>query len=97
MLAGRTSFDLSVREGLAMFEDENQAQLAELTGTPMKFCDVCGKPMSGSHVLTRGRGASPAVAERLLLVCDECYVEIEGGDLAVTDDGAESLASDSMY
>ena len=77
-----------------MFEDESQAQLADLTGTPTKFCDVCGKPMTGSHVLTRGRGASPSVAERLLLVCDICFTEIEGGELDVSDDGPESLTPD---
>ncbi len=77
-----------------MFEDETQAQLAALTGTSLKFCDVCGNPMTGTHVLTRGRGSSPAVAERLLLVCDRCFADIEGGELSVTDDGAESLAPD---
>lgn len=77
-----------------MFEDETQSQLAQLTGTPLKFCDVCGNPMSGMHVLTRGRGTSPAVAERLLLVCDRCFADIEGGELAVTDEGAESLTPD---
>jgi len=77
-----------------MFEDESQAQLAELTGSQLKFCDVCGKPMTGSHVLTRGRGASPAVAERLLLVCDTCFIEIEGGDLDVGDEGPELFGPD---
>ncbi len=77
-----------------MFEDEGQAQLADLTGLPTKFCDVCGKPMTGSHVLTRGRGASPAVAERLLLVCDICFTEIESGDLDVSEDGVESITPD---
>jgi ribosome-binding protein aMBF1 (putative translation factor) len=77
-----------------MFEDESQAQLAELTGTPVRFCDVCGKPVTGTHVITRGRGASPAMAERLLRVCDDCYAEIEGGELAVTDEGAETIGSE---
>ncbi len=76
-----------------MFEDESQAQLAEISGTPMKFCDVCGQPMTGTHVLTRGRGASPAVAERLLLVCDDCFNEIEGGDLSVSDEGPDTLGT----
>lgn len=79
-----------------MFEDENQAQLAELTGTPTKFCDVCGQPMVESHVMTRGRGASPAVAERLLLVCDDCFAEIEEGELSITDEGAERLGPDEL-
>ncbi len=76
-----------------MYDDESQAQLAELTGSPAKYCDVCGRPMIGTHVLTRGRGTSPSVAERLLLVCDECFAEIEGGELSVTDDGEETLGS----
>lgn len=80
-----------------MFEDENQAQLAELTGTPTKFCDVCGKPMVGSHLLTSGRGTSPAVDERLLLVCDECFAEIEGGELMISHQGAETLAPDEPF
>ncbi len=76
-----------------MFEDEIQAQLADVTGVPMRFCDVCGKPVSGTNVITRGRGTSPAVAERLLRVCDACYAEIEGGDLSVSDDGPDTLGT----
>ena len=70
-----------------------QAQLAEITGTPMQFCDVCGMPVTGTRVVTRGRGASPAMAERLLRVCDSCFVEIEGGELSVSDDGADTLGT----
>lgn len=78
-----------------MFEDETQAQLAEVTGMPARFCDVCGKPVSGTHVVTRGRGTSPAMAERLLRVCDDCYSEIEGGEMTVTDDGADPLGTEA--
>jgi ribosome-binding protein aMBF1 (putative translation factor) len=76
-----------------MFEDENQAQLAEITGASMQFCDVCGKPVTGTNVVTRGRGSSPSVAERLLRVCDDCFAEIEGGELSVSDDGADTLGT----
>lgn len=76
-----------------MLEDEYQAQLADLTGTPVRVCDVCGMPVTGNRVVTRGRGTSPAMAERVLRVCDDCYTEIEGGELSVTDEGAETLGT----
>jgi|SwirhisoilCB2_FD_contig_71_3367615_length_622_multi_2_in_0_out_0_2 hypothetical protein len=76
-----------------MLEDEFQAQLADLTGMPIRVCDVCGMPVTGDRVVTRGRGASPAMAERVLRVCDDCYEEIEGGEITVTDDGAETLGT----
>ncbi len=77
-----------------MFEEESLAQLTELTGTPVRFCDVCGKPVSGTHVITRGRGTSPAMAERVLRVCDDCYTEIEGGAISISDDGPDTLGTE---
>ena len=77
-----------------MFEEEFQAQMADVTGMPMRFCDVCGKPVSGTHIITRGRGSSPAVAERLLRVCDGCYTEIEGGEFSVSEDGPDTLGTE---
>ena len=72
-----------------MYEYEAEYQSSEISGVPVSLCEVCGMPVSESTYLTSGRGSSPAVADRLLRVCDSCYSEIEGGEIDVFADGTD--------
>lgn len=74
-----------------MYDYEAEYQSSDISGAPLLICDICGLPVSDSVYLTSGRGSSPAVADRLLRVCGECYAEIEGGEIQVFDDGAEAF------
>jgi len=79
-----------------MYEYETEYQSAEISGAPLTICDVCGIPVDQSTYLTSGRGSSPAVADRLLRVCEACFAEIEGGEMEIFNDGAAAAEFDAM-
>ena len=74
-----------------MYDYEAQFESFEISGAPVMICDICGVPISESIYLTSGRGSSPAVADRLLRVCEGCFVEIEGGEIELFTDGADQV------
>ena len=72
-----------------MYDYEAQFESFEISGAPVMICDICGVPISESIYLTSGRGSSPAVADRLLRVCEGCFADIGGGDIQVFTDGSD--------